>query len=155
MSQHEITVEGGTSKLLLTAGKYCDRNILVTARPSESGGEDISAELAEQKTLISDIKTALANKAAGNIETCTMEFNGDGGMYTGILFFTTVEYGSVTTHSEADFSTPITFTVVKNSYVYFGNGVPMNSGNVADVDRYIGSQLSGHCKITGDTVFYN
>ena len=31
MSDIEITVDGGTSKRLLTAGKYCDRNIKVTA----------------------------------------------------------------------------------------------------------------------------
>lgn len=31
MSVHNITVEGGTSVRLLTAGKYCDRDILVTA----------------------------------------------------------------------------------------------------------------------------
>ena len=31
MADIEIAVDGGTSKRLLTAGKYCDRNILVTA----------------------------------------------------------------------------------------------------------------------------
>lgn len=35
MADIEIAVDGGTSKRLLTAGKYCDRNILVTA----TGGE--------------------------------------------------------------------------------------------------------------------
>lgn len=37
MADIEITVEGGTSKRLLTAGKYCDRNIKVTA--TGGGGE--------------------------------------------------------------------------------------------------------------------
>ena len=36
MADIEITVDGGTSKRLLTAGKYCDKNILVTAT---GGGE--------------------------------------------------------------------------------------------------------------------
>ena len=36
MSTHNITIEGGTSKRLLTAGKYCDRDIVVTAT---GGGE--------------------------------------------------------------------------------------------------------------------
>lgn len=36
MSEHNITVEGGTSVRLKTAGKYCDRDIVVTA----SGGGD-------------------------------------------------------------------------------------------------------------------
>jgi hypothetical protein len=31
MSEYSITVDGGTSKRLLTAGKYCDRDIVVTA----------------------------------------------------------------------------------------------------------------------------
>lgn len=38
MADIEITVDGGTSKRLLTAGKYCDKNILVTA--TGGGGED-------------------------------------------------------------------------------------------------------------------
>lgn len=39
MSEHNITVEGGSSVRLLTAGKYCDRDIVVTA---EGGGLDTS-----------------------------------------------------------------------------------------------------------------
>ena len=31
MADIEITVDGGTSRRLLTAGKYCDKNILITA----------------------------------------------------------------------------------------------------------------------------
>lgn len=38
MSDINITVEGGTSKRLLTAGKYCDRDILVTATGSGGSG---------------------------------------------------------------------------------------------------------------------
>jgi len=34
MSEINITVEGGTSKRLLTAGKYCDRDIVITATGS-------------------------------------------------------------------------------------------------------------------------
>lgn len=39
MADIEITVDGGTSKRLLTAGKYCDKNILVTA--TGGGGEPV------------------------------------------------------------------------------------------------------------------
>lgn len=35
MADIEITVDGGTQKRLLTAGKYCDRDILVTATSGE------------------------------------------------------------------------------------------------------------------------
>lgn len=44
MSEYSITVEGGTSKRLLTAGKYCDRDIVVTATGGGGGG-DIDAFL--------------------------------------------------------------------------------------------------------------
>lgn len=37
MDDIEIVVDGGTQKRLLTAGKYCDRNILITA--TAAGGE--------------------------------------------------------------------------------------------------------------------
>lgn len=39
MSEINITVEGGTSKRLLTAGKYCDRDIVVTAEGGGGGGQ--------------------------------------------------------------------------------------------------------------------
>lgn len=41
MSEHNITVEGGTSVRLPTAGKYCDRDIIVTATGGGGGGSDI------------------------------------------------------------------------------------------------------------------
>lgn len=94
MSEHNITVQGGSSVRLPTAGKYCDRDILVHAEP---GGVDLPAltnegkaadlmkgkqmisgegnavdgtftlesEMGDQKTLIAKIKAALAGKAAG------------------------------------------------------------------------------------------
>lgn len=39
MSEINITVTGGTSKRLLTAGKYCDRDIIVTAEGGGAGGQ--------------------------------------------------------------------------------------------------------------------
>lgn len=39
MSEINISLEGGTSKRLLTAGKYCDRDIVVTAE----GGSGLGA----------------------------------------------------------------------------------------------------------------
>lgn len=41
MADIEITIDGGTSKRLLTAGKYCDRDILVTATGG-GGGEGMA-----------------------------------------------------------------------------------------------------------------
>ena len=37
MSEHNITVEGGTTVRLPTSGKYCDRDILITATGSNEG----------------------------------------------------------------------------------------------------------------------
>lgn len=42
MSEHNITLEGGTSIRLPTAGKYCDRDILVTAVGSGITFDDIA-----------------------------------------------------------------------------------------------------------------
>lgn len=38
MSEHNITVQGGSSVRLPTAGKYCDRDIVVTAEGGTGGG---------------------------------------------------------------------------------------------------------------------
>lgn len=42
---HNITVEGGTSVRLPTAGKYCDRDIVITATGGGGGGESPTALL--------------------------------------------------------------------------------------------------------------
>lgn len=42
---HNITIEGGTSVRLPTAGKYCDRDIVVTATGGGGGDSDELAEL--------------------------------------------------------------------------------------------------------------
>lgn len=59
---HNITVEGGKSVRLPTAGKYCDRDIIITA---EGGTEDLDAVLTEQEELIDELKDVLLGKASG------------------------------------------------------------------------------------------
>lgn len=59
---HNITVEGGKSVRLPTAGKYCDRDIVVTA---QGGAEDLDAVLTEQEALIVTLQETLKGKAAG------------------------------------------------------------------------------------------
>ena len=51
---HNITVEGGKSVRLTTAGKYCDRDIIVTAE-----GEDLDEVLTEQDDLLKELVEAL------------------------------------------------------------------------------------------------
>lgn len=59
---HEITVESGTSIKLKTAGKYCDRDIVVTATGDT---EDLNAVLTEQEALITTLQETLRGKASG------------------------------------------------------------------------------------------
>lgn len=54
MSEHNITVQAGKSLRLLTAGKYCDRDIVVTAEGSSGGG----AAEPERENVWFDLKLA-------------------------------------------------------------------------------------------------
>lgn len=70
---HNITVEGGKSVRLPTAGKYCDRDIIITA---EGGAEDLDAVLTEQEALIAELQDVLKGKASGGgqYETWTITY---------------------------------------------------------------------------------
>ena len=59
---HNFTVESGSSVRLLTAGKYCEQDIVVTAT---GGAEDLNAVLNRQETLIAQLQQALEGKAGG------------------------------------------------------------------------------------------
>lgn len=59
---HNITVQGGTSVRLPTAGKYCDRDIVITA---QGGSEDLNEVLTEQEALIAELQDTLKGKASG------------------------------------------------------------------------------------------
>ena len=206
-----------------------------------SGGEDLSAELAAQKALISDIKTALENKSAGSgfvegkwlfdsvteapppldfyvdficdgtsferiiitngggtwqmvyveadsgdhweavidgefddgtfmgvdfgatsqtvpaafaewlrhsatyvgIETCEIKFDGSQGVFTGGMFYTAVNGGVVTAKYESGFSTPATFTAVRDSYLFIEGQIPRYGGQIEEM----GSAGSGHFRV--------
>lgn len=98
MSEHNITVKGGSSVRLKTAGKYCDRDIVVSATAGgvelpaltnegaesdlmkgkqliNSRGEAVTGkftlenEMSAQDSLIAKIKAALKGKAAGGGST--------------------------------------------------------------------------------------
>lgn len=64
MSELNIQMEGGTSVRLLTEGKYCDKNIVVTAK---GGTENLDEVLTEQETLIATLQAALEGKTADGI----------------------------------------------------------------------------------------
>ena len=61
-----ITVEGGASVRLPTSGKYCDRDIVITA---QGGAEDLNEVLTEQEALINTLKETLQCKASGGGDT--------------------------------------------------------------------------------------
>ena len=54
---HNITVEGGTSVRLLTAGKYCDRDILVTA----TGGGSFNKPVTISGINLHNVETDIPN----------------------------------------------------------------------------------------------
>lgn len=66
MSQFNITVDGGTSVRLPTAGKYVDRDIIVTATGSNVIPENLDDVLTEQEQLLEQLTIALENKASGD-----------------------------------------------------------------------------------------
>ena len=70
---HNITVEGGTSVRLATAGKYCDRDIIITATGSNVAPEDLDSVLTEQEALIDELKTVLQGKANGGAEEVILQ----------------------------------------------------------------------------------
>ena len=54
---HNITVEGGTAVRLPTAGKYCDRDIVVTA--TGGGGDDLEKLLTNKLTVLDSDVTSI------------------------------------------------------------------------------------------------
>ena len=67
---HNITVEGGTSVRLTTAGKYCDRDIVVTA----TGGGGVSEPATISGTNLHNAKTDIPNTYLEG--AAVIEFNG-------------------------------------------------------------------------------
>jgi hypothetical protein len=63
---HNISIEGGTPVRLPTAGKYCDRDIIVSP-------ENLNEKLAQQDALIEQIKTALQDKSVGGTVEITLQ----------------------------------------------------------------------------------
>lgn len=85
---HNITIEGGTSVRLPTAGKYCDRDIVVTATgggitPDEVATATITGDIVLSATSIADYafykNTKLKSLSAPNVKSIgTYAFNGSG-----------------------------------------------------------------------------
>ena len=128
---HNITVEGGTSVRLPTAGKYCDRDIVITA---EGGKEDLEEVLTEQEALIATLQDNLRGKASGG---------GGGSDFPGgynrvdYIKFTGEQYVDTGIVCNQDTKLRTLFTRDGNAsqYVYGVN----NSGNTKAITAYLGA----------------
>lgn len=60
---HNITVEGGTSVKLPTAGKYCDRDIIITAEGGGGGGDELTELLTNKMKVLNSDATSIRQYA--------------------------------------------------------------------------------------------
>ena len=100
---HNIIVEGGKAIRLKTAGKYCDRDIVVT---SMGGAEDLDSELTSIESKIADLN-AILNELSGVGYTVTLPR----GWYDDGMPTTFVQYsldGGSTWHDITEDTEPVT-----------------------------------------------
>lgn len=70
MNEHEITVSGGNTVRLKTAGKYCKVDILVTAEEGGGGGDDLLDALIEGTvTDVTSNASVVRSSAFSNMES--------------------------------------------------------------------------------------
>ena len=118
----DITVEGGTSVRLPTAGKYCDRDIVVTAK---GGTEDLNEVLTEQEALINTLKETLQGKASGGGDTPANPI---------IEPLSVTENGTYTAHNGVDGYSPVTVNVpVPDGYIKPSGELEVTENGIFDV----------------------
>ena len=100
---NDISVSGST--ITIPAGYYNDTTLTVSG-----GTEDLETELSAQESLITNIKTSLANKAAGGggaaLNTCTARITVSGDVEAGLYgcSFTCYENGALQANTVSDLS---------------------------------------------------
>lgn len=67
---HNITVEGGSSVRLPTAGKYCDRDIIVTATGGGGSGDDVASAIVD-KTVTEFVSNSATSIGEYSLRSCT------------------------------------------------------------------------------------
>lgn len=120
-----ITVEGGKTVRLPTAGKYCDRDIVITA---EGGTEDLNAVLTEQEALIATLQDTLKGKAAG----------GGGGVAEPVIEpLEITENGTYTAPDGVDGYSPVSVNVpVPDGYIQPSGELEVTENGTHDVTAY-------------------
>lgn len=153
---YNVEVQGGSSIRLPTAGKYCDRDIVITAKGG-GGTEDLNAVLTEQEALIAELQDTLRGKAAGG--------GGDSSLPAGYRRADYIQFTGkqvVDTGIACNQNTKIQLHFTRESsaqeYLY---GVA-SSGNTASVTAYLGGSwrfgnksVSKALGTTSETVGYD
>lgn len=125
MSEHNITVEGGSSVRLKTAGKYCDRDIVVTATGSGTAPEDLDSVLTEQEALIATLQDTLRGKSSG------------GGAEAVIEPLSVTENGTYIAPSGVDGYSPVTVDVpIPDGYIVPSGVLEVTENGTKDVTAY-------------------
>ena len=97
MSEHNITVDGGSTARLKTAGKYCDRDIIITAT-NDALDKVINGTITEIKTNLTTIRE-YAFASCKQLTTASLPFvtNVPTHCFNGAENLKTVEMPNVTT----------------------------------------------------------
>ena len=144
---HNITVEGGASVRLPTAGKYCDRDIIITA---EGGTEDLDVVLTEQEELITELKEVLRGNASGGeviepiIQPLEVTENGtytapDGvNGYSPVSVNVPIPDGYIVPSGELEVTENGTHNVTKYAYV----SVNVPTGGSEDLDKMLSNTMT-------------
>lgn len=168
MSDINITIPGGTSKRLLTKGKRCEDDIVVTAEGGGSVPEDLSAELTEQEELIEELMLTLAIKAAGggdevtqSIVNRTITAYADGDVtsigsyaFCGCTKLTEVTIPAVTSTASYAFGSCTALTKVVGAIATLGGYTYNGCTKLVDIDTskltFIGTYAFQNCSSLGN-----